>query len=131
MPLSPATALTLDDLTLAERAELERAVDGPISPQHIADKLRARSVLSVGAQIAVCRSIIKRAQDSIAYHEQRAASEAATLDRVRREYPDSCRIDGLAQNIEGHRRAIEQRRAEIVEAEAKIADLTPQRLAAE
>jgi hypothetical protein len=36
-------ALTLDALTLEERAELERAVDGPITPAMIADKLRGRA----------------------------------------------------------------------------------------
>lgn len=39
----PASEPVLQDLTLAERAELERAVDGPITPAMIADKLRARS----------------------------------------------------------------------------------------
>jgi hypothetical protein len=36
-------ALTVDALTLEERAELERAVDGPITPAMIADKLRGRA----------------------------------------------------------------------------------------
>lgn len=38
----PLPELSLGDLTLAERGELERAVDGPITAVMIADKVAAR-----------------------------------------------------------------------------------------
>jgi hypothetical protein len=67
--------LTISHLSLKERGELERAVDGPITPAMIADKVRARDSVrgaeSESAQILTAR--IRWARADIAFYERQIA----------------------------------------------------------
>ena len=75
------------DLTLAERAELERAYDGPIPPQAIADKIRMRRPLSRDEALTRVREI----GEDIKYYI--ACAKTETSDYMRKW--DLARVDEL------------------------------------
>ena len=65
----------LQDLTLAERAALERAVDGPITPTMIADKLRARgSPVQTDTSPAYLRTLIAWARADLTFYRRQIAA---------------------------------------------------------
>lgn len=60
--------LTLHDLTLEERAALERAVDGPITSRMIADTLRGRPASAPRDGPAALRRLIAWASTDLAFY---------------------------------------------------------------
>lgn len=76
----PTPEPLLQDLTLAERAELERAVDGPITPAMIADKLRARGcAVKIDESPARCRTVIAWARADLAFYRRQIAALDAEI----------------------------------------------------
>lgn len=64
-------------LTLEERDELERAVDGPITAQHAKDMLAARSRVGVPT-IASLTACLKEAQEHLTWLRSRKAATGST-----------------------------------------------------
>jgi hypothetical protein len=128
--------LTLHDLTLDERAALERAVDGPITPVMIADALRMRPAVPRPDSAAALRRLMAWASTDLAfYHAQIADLETeigAMADDGSKLYDDAekCRktrhIAALHRQRDGLVSHCAPYRAIIADAQAKLAAQLPE-----